>query len=112
MTPEDRAREYAHSIKPVDLGSPEGIAVVARAIHEAEQRASLERSEEWAYVFAVLASSVVESLETVVELELKAKKGHPYYHGQMSLLQTLRRMCDGDLRRYGGEPSEEPTHAP
>lgn len=100
-TPRDRARRWAHSIKPVDLGSPEGIDVLAAAIAEAERDASLSLTREWGMVIAGLATSVVECLETVTAIELKPGKGHPFYRGQMSLLQTLRRMVDDDLRRYG-----------
>lgn len=98
----ERARRAAHSIPPVDLGSPEGIAVIAEAIRDAEQRAALELTREWGMVVAALATSVVESLEVVKEIELKPGKGHPFYRGQMSLLQTLRGLVDDDLRRYGG----------
>lgn len=106
-TPLDRARRYAHSIPPVDLGSPEGIAIIAQAIEEAEQRAALEVTKEWGLVIATLATSVMECLETVKEIQMKPGIGHPFYRGQMSLLMTLRRMCDDDLRRFGGEPSTE-----
>ena len=99
----DRARRWAHSIKPVDLGSPEGIAVLAAAIEEAERRASLKVTKEWGLVVAGLATSVVESLEVVRDVQLTPGKGHPFYRGQMSLLQTLRWMVDDDLRRFGGE---------
>jgi hypothetical protein len=46
VTPEARARKWAHSIKPVDLGSAEGILVIAAAIREVteEERA---RSRRW-----------------------------------------------------------------
>jgi hypothetical protein len=35
MTPEERARKWAHSIGPVDLGSYEGVQIIAAAIREA-----------------------------------------------------------------------------
>lgn len=107
MTPEERARHYAHSVKPVDLGSAEGIAVIAQAIRDAEQRGAAEITQEWQLVFATLATSVTECLETVTEIVLKPKTGHPFYWGQMSLLQTLRRMADDDARRYGVETSDD-----
>jgi hypothetical protein len=96
----EEARKWAHSIPPVDLGSPEGIAVIAQVIEEAERRASLELAREWGMVIAALASHVVECLEFVSDIELTPGKGHPFYRGQMSLLQTLRGMADDDLKRY------------
>lgn len=49
MTPEARARKWAHSIRPVDLGSTPGIRIIAAAIREAvaeEQQRVTERIHE------------------------------------------------------------------
>lgn len=107
-TPIERARRYAHSVPPCDLGSAVGIAVLAEAIRDAEQRAALDLTREWGLIIAGLATSVVECLEVVKAIELRNPKGHPFYQGQMSLLQTLRRMVDNDLRRFGaGDETSE-----
>lgn len=111
MTPEEQARKYAHAIPPVDLGSSEGIAVIAQAIRDAEQRGGAEVTKEWQIVIATLARAVVDNLETVTAIDLKPGRGHPYYRGQMALLQTLRRMADNDAARFGLETSEEVTPA-
>ena len=61
----------------------------------------LALAREWQQTIAALALDTVECLEIVTEIDLKpGLKGHPYYHGKMSLLQTLRHLADEDVKRF------------
>lgn len=84
----------------IDKVLRDNFADIEHAYTEERVVGSLMVTREWADVFAVLATSVSESLELVKEIKLKQKSGHPFYWGQMSLLRTLKEMVEDDQRRF------------
>jgi hypothetical protein len=88
------ARKWAHSIGLVDLGSTEGINIIAAAIEEAEMRAKLELTKDWERAIHSITQITVRNLEE--NAETYVVKDYSYYKAQLVILEVFRRIAEVD----------------
>jgi transcriptional regulator with XRE-family HTH domain len=60
---------------------------------------ALQLAKEWQEVITTLAADTAATLELDIQVELKEKRGHPFWWGKVSVLRTLKDMADADVKR-------------
>lgn len=65
---------------------------------------ALQLAREWQEAISTLAADTAATLELDIQIELKEKRGHPFWWGKVSVLRTLKDMADADVARCLAAP--------